>query len=283
MRRSISHSISCCCLAAHLAAPPAYGQTPSKQSSDALPADALQPNAEAQEFFKLIEALAKTGKKFPPFPPEATAEFEKVAAQTYRRGDKVSNWSSMGLDIIAKVAAADGGVQGNMLLAQGKFGPTAMFVGYRPLSSLIQQDWRPLARFSHRLTGRGEVLIGIAHISPKVVVVDRGVYERRGNALCRIGGDTKLFGIPKMAASEMDTIAYAMAPYTFEDPKWRSLCTVTVEAKPGIYKTRFFEAGFALPELDAEADGYRIVPAAPIWRHATPGRPAQSAGHRSVD
>ena len=236
-------------------AAPAGAQVPE------IPPDALVPNQQAAEFFAALETLAREGRDFPELPAEVLAPADAVIDQVDQRGEQVANWSGSGVDLVAAVAAHQGGLRANMLTSSGQFGPSTLFLTDEPFDAVAPRTWRLLWSQGAVEAGRASVTT-VTPLSPKVILVERVAMSRHERAWCRGPGEARLYMDPDVSASEYDTIAFLMTRRAYSRLEERSAyCSITEEVESGVYRDRAFDAeGYRLPVLDSAMLTMRVVP-----------------------
>ena len=242
---------------------------PPPPAEPAIPADALVPNEQARILFEALPSQVMT---------DATVEamiratggdagpMDDVVEQVLAPGEPVPGWQETGIDLLPAIAEREGGLAGNMAEGAGRFGPLFFYFVDRPIDTFIRPEWVLVGRRGEPFSGEN-VQVGVAALSPKVILAERVAYRRQGNAYCRTRAESRLYADPAVAATEMDVIAVVMTMRSLAAIERRGMCEVVEEAGPGQYRTRLFdEQGRRLTTAEGP-DTFRIVPRRPI-----PGR-----------
>jgi hypothetical protein len=196
---------------------------------------------------------------------------DALIARATRPGEAVANWRREGLSQRALVAARPGGAAAQMFEATISSGLYRIYPGDAPIASLIPAQWVPVASSGARREG-GMIRLEIARISPKLVGVARIGFEEVGNATCHLHAYTIFYADPAVPASQIDVIELGFHLRALRESHRLALCTHWEERAPGAYRPRFFDrSGRRIPQLDALATTYRIVPRAPFSAPAAPG------------
>ena len=183
---------------------------------------------------------------------------DEVIEQTMAPGELVSDWQSTGIDLLPMIAALDGGLAGNIAEGRSQFGLNRAYLSDGPFGDFVQPEWVLVGRHGTPFTA-DNVHVGVAHISPKVILVERVAYRRQGNAYCRERAESRLYADPAVAASELDTIAVIIGMRSLTTLDRYGLCQVIEEVGAGRYRTRLFDVrGRRLPALE-EPETFQIV------------------------
>jgi hypothetical protein len=253
-----------------LAAPVAAPAQPPAPSSPEIPPDALTPNADARALFERLAAQPAEGDLFAALDQQALAPMDAVIEQSLARGAQVANWSELGKDLRADLAARAGGTAGNMVEGATPFGLHRIYFSDEPIEGLVPANRVLVGRLGAPFE-TGIVRMETSQMSPKVILVERIGYVRRGNALCRDRSQSRLYADPAVAASEMDMIAVVITLRMLPRLERHNLCQVFEESQPGSYTLRQFDGlGYRLGGLEGIAP-YRIVARVPV--STRPDRP----------
>lgn len=252
-----------------LAAAPAAAQ-PAPSERPAIPADALVPNDQARMLFEVLASNVMTDEMVETMIREALGgdarPIDNVIAQALSPGELVANWQSSGIDLLPVVAAREGGLAGQMAEGTGRFGPLFFYFVDGPIEAFVPSEWVLVGRRGAAFSGE-TVEVGIAHISPKVILAERIAYRRQGNAYCRVRTESRLYADPAVAASEADMIAVIITMRSLAEIERRGMCELVEEAGPGLYRTRLFdEAGHRLAASEGP-ETFQIVPRRPVPGH----------------
>jgi hypothetical protein len=262
------HRLGRLALSALLACTPVgLSAQPSDPSAGQIPPDALVPNAQVEAFFQVVASHPLTDELLATMiqrmPGGSAAPMDDVIEPLFARGEQVSGWDATGVDLGAIVARRAGGIDGNMLRGSTQTGPTYAYVGDRPIETLIPREWVLVGQRGGPVVGES-INVEISRISPKVILAERVSYRRHGKAACRADVESRLYADPAVSASELDGIAVIITMRQLARADRSRICEVVVEAGPGRYTARLFDAdGYRLPALDRDMPAMEIVPFAP--------------------
>lgn len=211
----------------------------------------------------------------------ASAEVEELVAPMIETllepGEAVPDWRDRGVDILAELAAREGGAAANLLrdddrevLSVNDFSGTG--------NSL---DLPGFTRLRLRAAPPGGVNeVAYASFAPGVWMALEMQHTRRGNGLCYKGlNGIVLHSKTPLTAWDAETV-YLMAVMvaTFDRVAAREFCVV-YDREGDAYRARsFLPDGRNLPQLDADSTLLRIMPAADLSafiRDAVPTAPAE--------
>lgn len=180
--------------------------------------------------------------------------------QMFARGDQLENWSDSGIDIHARVASREGGVRANVLSWSDQFGPSWAILADEPFDAVVPAGWRLIWSYGAVEAGRAAVTL-VARLSPKLLLAERVLMHRNQKAWCRDRTEARLYVNPHTAGTEADLIALVMSVRMFTEFEHDfSLCSVTVEGEPGMYRDQVFDReGRRLPAMDAQISPFRIA------------------------
>jgi len=253
-----------------LGAAPAAAQPPSTGQS-AVPAELFAPSEEARSFFETLQSqplsdemlervIQATGGSARPM--------DDVIERVLAPGPAVPDWQHLGIDERAAIEAHEGGIAANMTEGATQYGPAYGYFVDRPIETLIPPEWVLIGQRGAPVSGES-VEIGISHLSPKLILVERISFRHLGNAGCRTQAESRLYADPSVPASQADMIATIFTMRFLSVLERRSLCQVVEEVGQGQYRARFFDAeGHSLAAFDADHRRFRIVPFRPVPRPA---------------
>jgi hypothetical protein len=246
-----------------LAAAPGMAQS-APSAPGAFPAEVLVPNEEARATFELLETNPPSGDPLAGLPAEEAGPIDAVIRQMALPGEQVTGWPDVGVDLDAIVAARAGGASAAMTSAANPYGVQRTYFADRPIESIVPAGWVLIGRRGDAFEG-GSVNIEIGNISPKLIMVMRVDYGRRGRMRCQRRTETRVYSNPNVAATEADSIAYVMTLRLGALIDGMNICFGTEEREPGVYVTRPFDStGRRLPALDAAQPSFRIASVEPF-------------------
>ncbi len=270
MNRYGTATITAAWLAA--AALPAPAQAQFSEAAAAQEADDFGPplagmnDDEITEFFTLMSATA-----------EVEAMIAPLIETMLEPGGAVPDWRTSGVDILADLAARDGGAAGNLLRDDD-----TEVLSISDLSGThTAPDLPGFTRLRLRAAPPGGANeVAWASFTPGVWMALEMQHTRRGNALCYKGlnGITIHSKTPPTAWDAETAYLMAAMVATFDRVASREFCVV-YERDGEAYRSRsFLPDGRSLPQMDAEATVMRIMPAAELSaaiRNTVPVTPAE--------
>jgi hypothetical protein len=264
MRRLVAALIL---LAAPGAAEPPDGQP-------AIPPELLVPNEEARVFFDALQSHILTdevmARLIQAMPGASPRPMDDVIDRLFSSGEAVPNWQSLGINERAAIRAHEGGMSANMTQGTDAHGPTYGYYVDRPIESLIPREWVLIARRGEPFVD-ASVQTGISHASAKVILVERLIFRRQGNAGCRVRAESRLYADPSVPATQADMIATVFGMRFLAAVEHRSFCQVVEDLGQGQYRARFFDGeGHSLPAFDQVSLPFRIVPFRPASGSTAP-------------
>jgi hypothetical protein len=254
-----------------LAAVPAAGQPPAAGPTS-IPAELLAPSEEARAAFDALASRPLTDDVM-----EATIQAQPVGSmrpmddiieRTLAGGEAVNDWQNLGVDERAMIAEHDGGLAENMIEGTNQFGPTFGYYVDRPIEVLIPPEWVLVGRRGRPFTAEN-IEIGISRVSPKVILVERIAYLRRGSATCRGQTESRLYADPAIPAGQIDIVTVAFSMRFLAAVERRGMCRVLQSAGQNLYRARLFDSGgHPFSALDQGIGQFRIVPFRPVLGRA---------------
>lgn len=185
-----------------------------------------------------------------------------VAEMLASGGPAAINWEKQGVDLIARISATPGGLEGNALVTEPEGGPSVNLYGAGALP--MPSDTEPLLELPGRSIPGAIHWQNVTRLEDELWVRTRTRVTRRENALCGYGwetlsilavNDAPLFGEPLMLA-----LVYALAA---ERLGRTEICVIMFEQPDGtLIKRSFLPDGRPLPGLDKQARPMRIRPLA---------------------
>lgn len=194
--------------------------------------------------------------------PDVEAQLAPIAAELLEPGDPVPGWREMGVDILAELAAREGGLAGNLLRDEDQEVPTVT-----DLSGTATPDLSGFSRLVLRAVPPGGANErGFTSFAPGVWLEMAGQRTQRGKALCYAGmsGLTLHSKVPVTEQTIDELFPTIVAVSMIDRLASREFCIVYERVSEG-YRTRsFLPDGRALPALDAEPTVLRIMPASEL-------------------
>lgn len=256
-----------------LAAAQAAAQPPSSGQS-AVPPELLVPSEEARIFFEVLQSRPLSDETMEriiqAMPGGSARPMDDVIERVLAPGPAVPDWQQLGIDERAAIEAHEGGLAANMTEGATQYGPAYGYYMDRSIETLIPPEWVLIGRRGAPVSGES-VEIGVSHLSPKLILVERIAFRHLGNAGCRTQAESRLYADPSVPASQADMIATVFTMRFLSVLERRSLCQVVEEVGQGQYRARFFDTeGHSLAAFDADQTRFRIVPFRPVPRPAAP-------------
>ena len=191
--------------------------------------------------------------------PEVDAQLAPMIDEVFEPGEPVPGWRELGVDILAELGARGGGLEGNLLRDEDEAAPT--------VADLYGTAAPELSGFS-RLVLRADPPSGVNErtfttFTPGMWLEISAQHRLRGTAHCYTGlsGLTLHSRVPVTEQSMGELVTTIVAVSLNDRLASREFCTVYERAGEG-YRTRtFLPDGRSLPELDAEPNSLRIMPA----------------------
>lgn len=246
----------CGIVALALCATPLFAQ---EQQAATLPVDAVDESRplagmdtdEVAAFFMLVAAS-----------PELDAELAPVIEQLLEPGEVVSDWRESGIDLLAELAARDGGLAASLLRDED-----AEVLSVTDLSGKAAPDLAGFAPLALRASPPGGIDERVfMSFAPGIWLEVATQRKMRGTAMC-YGG---LFGLTlhsKRPVTEqtMDELFPTIIAVSMIDRLGsREFCLV-YERVGDAYRARsFLPDGRSLPKLDADSTLLRVMPAAEL-------------------
>ncbi len=202
--------------------------------------------------------------------PEVAEVGKLIDKEVFKAGKKVPGWQDSGIDIIAELAAREGGLAANLLRDQ-----TGQIPGVTDFSGTAQPDLQGFATLAVRPAPAGANERSFTSISPGIWVALDHRRTRRGNGLCYNGtvGVTILSAAPFAQWDELATFGVAGLIAGLDKMGEREFCAVYERNGDGYAIRGYRPDGRRLGKLDDTAIAYRIMPAAALsayLREATP-------------
>jgi hypothetical protein len=245
----------------------------SQPAQDAATSTVDQPisDEEARALFEAAEAQPLSGAFFAQMPAEITAQFDAGFLEVAAPGERMPGWPDVGTNLDSIVAAREGGAAASMTHSTGPAGILRTYFADRPFEAIVPAGWVLVGQHGERFDGR-HINIEAGHMSPKVILLMRVDYSLRGRMRCHERSETRIYANPDVPASDTDAMALISALALATRIDRMGLCYGADEREPGVYVTRYYDReGHRLPELDAQQQPFRILPAEPF--SASPGRP----------
>jgi len=246
------------------AAQPAQPEQPAPSALPPIPAEVLAPDEEAAAILQSAAERPISLEDMSGVSAEIAASLDAFTDQILARGEQVSGWQSLGVDLREAVRARDGGLTANMALGSNEFGFERTYFADEPFDTLVPREWVLIGRHGQPVHGE-DVQVEISKIGPKVFLAERVAYRRQRNALCRVRSEARFYADPAVPATQADTIALLFGLRTLPALDRRGYCQVYEEREPGVYVTRSFDSeGYRLPALELILTPIRIVARSPI-------------------
>lgn len=194
--------------------------------------------------------------------PEIEAELATLVAELLEPGEPVPDWREMGVDILAELAAREGGLAGNLLRDEDEEMPTVT-----DLSGTAAPDLSGFSRLVLRADPPGGANEkGFTSFAPGVWLEMAGQRTQRGKALCYAGmsGLTLHSTMPVTEQTVNELFPIIVAVSLVDRLASREICNVYERVGEGYRARSFLPDGRALPALDAEPTMLRIMPASEL-------------------
>jgi hypothetical protein len=246
-----------------LGAPADAPAQPANSQASQIPPEVPAPSDEARAFFETLSTHVLTDELLTTaierMPGGSAAPVDEIIEPLFARGERVPAWESQGIDLHAIVAARPGGLAGNMLQSENEFGPSFSYYVDLPIEAFIPSNWVLVGRRGAPVAGN--VAVEVGRISPKVILVQRVSYQRRGRAYCEIRTESRLYADRDVQATEADMISVFMAMRILQRGERTRVCQSVIELESGRYGARVFDAeGYRLPAIEQMVQPMRIVP-----------------------
>lgn len=194
--------------------------------------------------------------------PENDAQLSPIIEELFEPGEPMPGWRELGVDILAELAAREGGLAGNLLRDEDKEVPTVT-----DLSGTAAPD---LSGFS-RLVLRADPPGGVnertfTSFTPGMWLEISAQRRLRGTAHCYTGltGLTLYSRVPVTEQSMGELVTTIVAVSLIDRLASREFCIVYERAGEGYRTHSFLPDGRSLPALDAEPSGMQIMPASAL-------------------
>ena len=194
--------------------------------------------------------------------PDIEAELAPIAAELLEPGEPVAGWREMGVDILAELAAREGGLAGDLLRDEDQEVPTVS-----DLSGTAAPDLSGFSRLVLRADPPGGANErGFTSFAPGVWLEMAGQRTRRGKALCYAGmsGLTLHSKVPVTEQTIDELFPTIVAVSLIDRLASREFCIVYERAGEGYRARSFLPDGRTLPALDAMPTVLRIMPASEL-------------------
>jgi hypothetical protein len=224
-------------------------------TADLLVDDAARPLAglDETEIAQFLEAFGRSR--------EVAEIVRQVDKELLTVGKAVPGWQGSGIDIIAELAAREGGLAGNLLRDQ-----TGNVPGVTDFSGTAQPDLPGFATLAMRPAQPGANERNFASFAPGIWVALDNRRTARGNAACYRGraGVTIYSRTPFAEWDGITTFGMAALIAGLDRMGEGEICMVYERNGDGYAIRGYRPDGRRLGELDDTAIAYRIMPAADL-------------------
>ena len=184
-----------------------------------------------------------------------------------RRGDLVPGWEQQGVDLLALIEQAPGGIGQNVLAFRSGDRVSIAAYGTTPLPD-IPSHWRELERAEPADAENGLLEYYVRFPNAHFAVVTANPIRRVGKAICMRGKATSvLYYLRPGPITEEDDVYRRDFAADARAPADLTFCYTAHRASVNKYSYRYFdEQGYLLPGLNAMSDLYvaTIEPRRPL-------------------